>query len=110
MAHGKDLRRSARYPVVGLATVEVLPGLDVLEGYVANFGTHGVGLYVRDPLAPGDHVHITLAIDGVPDMDVAERYQGNVVWINQVGGVFAVGIEFLDEQGGCPYAASFRQG
>ncbi|MDH5527972.1 MAG: PilZ domain-containing protein, partial [Nitrospirota bacterium] len=97
MTPRKDLRRSARYPVVGLARVEVLPGVDVLEGYVANFGKHGIGLYVRDPLTPGDHVHIELTIeDLMEEVEVAERYQGNVVWINQVGGVFAVGIEFVD--------------
>ncbi|MFQ5508062.1 MAG: PilZ domain-containing protein [Leptospirillia bacterium] len=99
----KDLRRTARYPVVGLATIEVMPGMTRIEGYVANFGENGIGLYVRDPLTPGDHVHISLLIDDVADLDVDERYQGNVVWTNQVGGVHAVGIEFVDESDGCRY-------
>jgi hypothetical protein len=101
----RELRRTARYPLVGLASIERFPGLDVVEGYVANFGRNGLGLYVRDPLLAGDHVHIALSIDSVPELEVNERYQGNVVWVNQVGGVFAVGIEFVDEAGGCPHAA-----
>jgi hypothetical protein len=99
----RDLRRSARYPLVGLASIERFPGLDVIEGYVANFGRNGLGLYVRDPLKAGDHVHIALTIDSVPELEVNERYQGNVVWVNQVGGVFAVGIQFVDEGAGCPH-------
>lgn len=101
----KDLRRTARYPLVGLASIERFPGLDVIEGYVANFGRNGLGLYVREPLAAGDHVHIDLSIDSVPELEVSERYQGNVVWVNRVGGVYAVGIEFVDEGAGCPHGA-----
>jgi hypothetical protein len=99
----KELRRTTRYPLVGLASIERFPGLDTVEGYVANFGKNGLGLYVREALKPGDHVHIFLSIDSVPELDVSERYQGNVVWVNQVGGVYAVGIEFVDEQAGCPH-------
>ena len=98
------MRRTARYPVVGLATIEVRPELNVIEGYVANFGENGLGLYVREPLVPGDHVHITLSVDADPHLTVNESYQGNVRWVNQVGGVFAVGIEFVDETHGCPAA------
>lgn len=95
------MRRTARYPVVGLASIEVIPSLQNIEGYVANFGKSGVGLYVRDPLAPGDHVHISLSIENIPELQVDERYQGNVVWVNQVGSVYAVGVEFVDETDGC---------
>jgi len=91
---------------VGLASIERYPGLDVIEGYVANFGKNGLGLYVRDPLKAGDHVHIALSIDSVPELEVSERYQGNVVWVNQVGGVFAVGIQFVDEGAGCPHVGA----
>jgi hypothetical protein len=101
----KELRRTARYPLVGLASIERYPGLEVVEGYVANFGRNGLGLYVRDPLAAGDHVHIALSIESVPELDVSERYQGNVVWVNKVGGVYAIGIEFVDESAGCPHGA-----
>lgn len=102
----RDLRRTARYPLVGLASIERLPALEVVEGYVANFGKNGLGLYVREALKPGDHVHISLSIENVPELEVSERYQGNVVWVNQVGGVFAVGIEFVDESAGCPHGTA----
>lgn len=104
----KDLRRSTRYPVVGLASIEIIPGFDTIEGYVANFGANGLGLYVRDPLKPGDHLHITLSIEGQHDVEVQESYQGNVVWVNQVGGVNAVGVEFIDEAGGCRHAGGVQ--
>jgi len=99
----KENRRYARYPVVGLATIEVRPGWEIVEGYVANFGENGLGLYVREPLNPGDHVHISLAVDGTPGVEIKEEYQGNVAWVNQVGGVHAVGVEFVDEADGCPH-------
>ena len=99
----QDLRRTVRYPLVGLATVERFPGMEVIEGYVANFGRNGLGLYVRNPLKAGDHVHIALSIDSVPELGVSERYQGNVVWVNQVGSVYAVGIAFDEETEGCPH-------
>jgi len=106
----KELRRTARYPLVGLASIERFPGLDVIEGYVANFGRNGLGLYVRDPLTAGDHVHIALSIESVPELDVSERYQGNVVWVNRVGAVYAVGIEFVDEGAGCPHGVGVAAG
>ena len=106
----KELRRTARYPLVGLASIERFPGLDVIEGYVANFGRNGLGLYVRDPLKAGDHVHIALSIESVPELNVSERYQGNVVWVNRVGGVYAVGIEFVDEGAGCPHGVGAAAG
>ena len=95
-------RRSARYPLVGLAAIEVVPQMEKLEGYVANFGKEGLGLYVRQILNKGDHVHIHLSVDA-GELAVEERYQGNVAWVNQVGGVYAVGIQFIDERGGCPH-------
>jgi len=102
----KENRRSARYPLVGLASIEVRPQFTVIEGYVANFGKEGLGLYVRDPMAEGDHVHITLSVEGrVPDVKIQEYYQGDVAWVNQVGGVYAVGIRFIDESDGCPNQA-----
>ncbi|MBI5137792.1 MAG: PilZ domain-containing protein [Nitrospirae bacterium] len=100
---GIENRRSTRYPLVGLASIEVLPEMNVIEGYVANFGPEGLGLYVRDPLNKGDHVHITLQVDGVRNVEVKERYQGNVAWVNRVGGVYAAGIQFVDEKSGCAY-------
>ncbi len=99
----KENRRSARYPLVGLASIEVRPQLNIIEGYVANFGKEGLGLYVREPLEKGDHVHITLSVEGgVEEVEIQEKYQGNVAWINQVGGVYAVGIQFISEPDGCP--------
>jgi len=95
-------RRSARYPLVGLAVIDVLPRMNQLEGYVANFGAEGLGLYVREPLNKGDHVHIHLSVDA-GDMPVEEHYQGDVAWINPVGGAYAVGIRFQDETEGCPH-------
>ncbi len=97
----RENRRAARYPVVGLASIEVRPQMTIIEGYVANFGESGLGLYVRTALAPGDHVHISLSIDSAPGLEVREYYMGNVVWTNQVGGVHAVGIAFVDEVNGC---------
>ena len=99
----KENRRSTRYPLVGLASIEVRPQLTTIEGYVANFGKEGLGLYVREPLAPGDHVHIALSVEGgLEGVEIQEQYQGNVAWVNQVGGVYAVGIQFTSEPDGCP--------
>jgi hypothetical protein len=92
--------------LVGLAAIQVLPRMEKLEGYVANFGKEGLGLYVRQPLDKGDHVHIDLSVEAGGELAVEEHYQGNVAWVNQVGGVYAVGIQFIDEKGGCPHQSA----
>ena len=95
-AAGADMRSSIRR-VVSLKARVLLPGGKMMEGRTHDLSTGGVGLLLRDPLAPQSAVQVAVQL---PKPKVPGQYDvitgaGKVVFQVLKGDDYQIGVQWL---------------
>jgi hypothetical protein len=84
-----EKRRSKRIAITAVAEAS-MPDGKTLTAYVANMSREGIGIYFKEPLAPGTELSIKLSYHNEQGELKSKKLGGEVKW--SYNGFYAVGI------------------
>lgn len=88
----KNRRQNVRMTIMGMVRVWFPSQSKPVEGYLANIGRGGIGIYLSRKTRIGQMLRIAVSLKGQEGPE--EQFQVKVVWSSRVGKLYMAGVQF----------------